>query len=205
MIRRFLILIFLLSACTAQAQESDSTKKSWEVKANAFFNFIPDDFYIMPVVSADKGHLHLETRYNYEDRNTFSLWGGYNFSLGKKLILDATPILGFVNGQTDGIAPGLKFTLSYWKLSLYHESEYVISFNDSNENFYYLWSEFGLTPSDWITFGVVAQKTKAFGLDREVQRGAYATTEWKKFSFSGYYFNPFDDDQFFVLGISYTF
>src|SRR5438034_7336511 len=50
--------------------------------------------------SADRGWLHLETRYNYENLETGSVWVGYNFSGGEKLQWEFTPILGGVFGNT---------------------------------------------------------------------------------------------------------
>ena len=63
--------------------------------------------YANPNLVADRGWLHLEARYNYEAIKTGSLWLGYNFSVGKKLALEATPMLGGVFGDITGIAPGL--------------------------------------------------------------------------------------------------
>ena len=57
-------------------------------------------------VAADHEWLHLETRYNYEDLRTGSIWFRHNFSVGKQLVLNLTPMVGGVSGRTSGIAPG---------------------------------------------------------------------------------------------------
>jgi len=54
----------------------------------------PCQSYVSPDFSADRGWLHLEARYNNEALETGSLWAGYNFSVGKKLVLNATPMVG---------------------------------------------------------------------------------------------------------------
>jgi hypothetical protein len=41
-----------------------------------------------------RGWLHLEARYNYEALETGSVWAGYDFNAGKKLVLDLTPMVG---------------------------------------------------------------------------------------------------------------
>ena len=46
--------------------------------------------YANPNFTADHDWLHLEARYNYEALKTGSLWLGYNFSFGSKLVLEAT-------------------------------------------------------------------------------------------------------------------
>ena len=48
--------------------------------------------YVSPDFSADRGRLHLESRYNNEALETGSLWAGYNFNAGKKLVLNVTPV-----------------------------------------------------------------------------------------------------------------
>lgn len=197
--KKFLLLILVISALSARGQNSDSSSKSWAIDASVNNYFIPNDLLVMPVLSYDRERLHLETRYNYEDLKTASLWGGYNFELGKKLKLEATPMLGFVFGQTDGIAPGVEFTLSYKKFYLYHETEYLFNFDDHSSNYYYQWSELGYSPTAWLNFGLTAQKTKVFQSNLDIQRGIFAGGTYKALYVTGYYFNPFDENRLFVL------
>ena len=68
--------------------------------------FRTDQSYVDPVFTADHEWLHLEARYNYENLHTGSVWVGYKFTAGKKLVLDVTPMIGGVFGRTTGIAPG---------------------------------------------------------------------------------------------------
>ena len=62
--------------------------------------------------------LHLEARYNYENLRTGSVWFGYNISAGKELVLNVTPMIGSVFGQSSGIAPGCEASLSYKRVTL---------------------------------------------------------------------------------------
>jgi len=80
--------------------------------------------YVNPVFTADRSWLHLEARYNYEALKTGSLWLGYNFTLGDKLVLEATPMLGGVFGNSTGIAPGYTISLSYKEFELFTQGEY---------------------------------------------------------------------------------
>ena len=53
--------------------------EQWTFGAAAYSYFVPDDRdFVQPTVTADRGALHLEARYNYEDRETGSAWVGYN-------------------------------------------------------------------------------------------------------------------------------
>ena len=66
-----------------------------------------------PVLSADRSRLHLEGRFNYEDRDTASVFAGYNFKAGQILQIALTPMIGGVFGNSIGIAPGFSFELNY--------------------------------------------------------------------------------------------
>jgi len=46
------------------------------------------------------------------------LWVRYNFSVGHKLVFDATPMIGGVFGNTTGVAPGNEASLSYKRMVL---------------------------------------------------------------------------------------
>jgi hypothetical protein len=104
---------------SSTAVQEEAEQPGWSFSASAYTFFVPDDDdYVMPTFIADHQWLHLEARYNYEDLQTVSLWGGYNFSRGDRVIFDATPMLGVVSGNTDGIAPGYIVGLTWQWLEL---------------------------------------------------------------------------------------
>lgn len=188
------------------ALESE-TEKAWSFSASVYTYFVPDDEdYAQPTVTLDRGWLHLEARYNYEDLETGSVWMGYNFSGGEKWAWEFTPMLGGVFGQTDGVAPGYKGSLSWWKLELYSEGEYVFDAGDSSDSFFYNWSELTLAPVDWFRFGLVTQRTKVYETDREIQRGLLVGFTYRAFDLSAYVFNPDDNDEsIFAIAFALSF
>ena len=161
--------------------------------------------YAQPTLSADRDWLHLEARYNYEALETGSAWMGYNFSVGDKVTLDFTPMLGGVFGDLNGVAPGYEFTLSWWKLELYSEAEYVFDLGDSSGKFFYTWSELSLAPVDWLRFGFVVQRTKSYQTELDVQRGLLVGFNDQKVDFTTYLFNPDQDKPTVVLAVGVTF
>jgi hypothetical protein len=161
--------------------------------------------YVQPTITADHNWLHLEARYNYENLDTGSVWVGYNFSGGEKLAWEFTPMLGGVFGHTTGIAPGYHGSLTWWKLELYSEGEYVFDTGSTSDSFLYNWSELTLAPVEWFRFGMVTQRTRLYKTDREIQRGLLAAFSFKKVSLAGYVFNPDDDKPTFVLAAGLTF
>lgn len=179
---------------------------AWAFSASVYTYLVPDDRdYAQPTITADRGWLHLEARYNYEDLDTGSAWIGYNFSMGEKLSLEFTPMLGGVFGETTGIAPGYKGTLGWWKLELYSEGEYVCDTRDSSDNFFYTWSELSLAPVDWFRFGLVVQRTKLYQTDFDIQRGFLVGLAYKRLDFTTYVFNPDASRPTVVLGLGFSF
>ncbi|HSR39136.1 MAG TPA: hypothetical protein VLL95_09510 [Phnomibacter sp.] len=201
-----LMVVALMSLSYGKAQTSDSADaKSWSVNASLGIILFPEDVFLMPIVVADKGKLHLVSRYNYEDLNTFSLFGGYNFTGGKKLQYRITPMLGFVVGNTDSIAPGLEVDLSLGKFRFYTEDEYVFEFNDKANSFFYSWSELSFAPKEWFWFGISWQRLRPYQSDRVVEKGFTAGFAFNRFAVQGYYFNPGSETQFGIVNLSVSF
>ena len=181
-------------------------EKSWTFSASVYTYIVPEGTdYAQPTITADRDWLHLEARYNYEALETGSVWVGYNFSGGKKLAWEFTPMLGGVFGDTTGIAPGYSGSLSWWKLSLYSEGEYVFDTRDSPGSFFYNWSELSLAPVDWFRIGMVTQRTRVYQTDREIQRGVLFGFTVKKLGLTTYVFNPDESKPTVVVAVSLDF
>ena len=184
----FLITCFLFlkgNFLFAQQADSVSTKEPWKIHADASAFFMPDDFFITPIVWVKRNHLHLEARYNYEDFQTASVLGGYNFSLGDKLHLDATPLLGVSIGNTDAILPGAEFELIYWHIGLYAETEYVFDLQNSSDSYFNYWGELYYFPAEWIWFGIATQRIRVQETDLDLQRGLMLAVQKKWFTITG--------------------
>ena len=178
----------------------------WSFTASAYTYFLSDSRdYVQPTVSADRGRLHLEARYNYESLETGSAWLGVNFSGGKRVEWEFTPMLGGVFGDTTGIAPGFKGAIRWRQLELYGENEYVVDAGDHSDSFFYNWSELTLAPADSFRFGLVTQRTRVYQTEREIQRGVMASFSVKRVTLSGYVFNPDEDKPRFVFAFAVTF
>ena len=119
------------------------------------------------------------------------------------MVIGATPVVGFVFGNTDGIAPGLLLDLTYGKFDFYSESEYVIDYARSENNFFYTWTELAVTPGENVRIGLSANRTRLFQTDLEIQRGVFAQYSYKKLTAGVHYFNPFTSDYFFIASLSF--
>ena len=191
---------------TPPALTEEAEDKAWSFSASAYTYLVPDDRdYVQPTFTADRGWLHLEARYNYEALDAGSAWVGYNFSGGKKLAWEFTPMLGGVFGETTGIAPGYKGSLSWWKLELYSEGEYVFDTRISSDSFFYNWSELTLSPVDWFRFGLVTQRTRLYQTDRDIQRGVLVGFSYKKVGLGAIVFNPDENKPTIVIALGLKF
>lgn len=185
------------------AEEETEPDSGWAFSASAYTYLVPhDDDYVQPTFTVDHDWLHLEARYNYEDQDTASLWGGYNLSgVEEEITWEITPMLGVVFGDTDGLAPGYKGSIGWKSLELYSEGEYVIDGHDASDSFFYNWSELTVSPFDWCRFGLVTQRTRAYDTDREVQRGLLLGFAFKRVDATAYVLNPDDDDPVWVFSV----
>jgi hypothetical protein len=175
---------------SALAGSPDAARKLWTYSITIDGYVIPDGTsYASPTFTADHDWLHLEARYNYENLRTGSLWAGYNFTAGKTLILNITPMIGGVFGRTNGIAPGCQASLTYKQIELSISNEYVFDTTDRSRNFYYSWPQLTYSPVDWFRVGLVAQHTRAFHTSLDVQRGFLVGVSHKKWQFTMYVFN----------------
>jgi len=190
----------------SKAHDSTTALSSWAFSAAAYYYILPHEENTTTLLGyADHKWLHLEARYNYEDRNTASVFGGYMFEGGGKLSWTLTPMIGFVVGNTDGIAPGFETSFNWKKFDFYSESEYVFDFAGKENNFFYTWTELAITPFKNFRTGISGNRTRLYQSGLEVQKGIFTQYSFWKLTAGLHYFNPFSDNQFFVATMSIEF
>jgi len=185
---------------------NDPSPQQWSFSVNIAGYIVPHDrSYASPTFSADRGHFHFGSRYNYEDKETGSFWVGYNFELGEKVALKLTPMVGGVFGNTTGVAPGYLAGISWKQLELSTEDEFVFDTRNSGGSFFYSWTELSYLPRDWCRAGIVAQRTKAYQTSLDIQRGILIGFSHKKLGFTTYIFNAGWTDPTVVLSLGFNF
>lgn len=193
----------ILASGSAAEQPLPAEPWAFNVAASAYI-IEDDDDYVQPTIAADRGPLHLEARFNYEDRDTGSAWTGYNLSAGEELLLEFTPMLGIVFGNTTGVAPGFKGSLSWRGFTLYSETEYVFNADDSGDSYLYTWSELTVAPGENWRAGLVVQRTKVYETEFDIQRGILAGFSWERLDVTAHVFNP-DDSPTVVIAVGTSF
>lgn len=189
-------------APAASAREG-AEEESWSSWGSLNWYLLPDDpDYALAVLAADRGALHLEARANYEDRETSSLWVGWNWASEDELELAFTPMLGAVFGRTEGIAPGYRLELALGPLDIASEGEYLFDLEDSSASYFYSWTELGYAATESVRVGLVGQRTRVFDTEREIDLGVLVGYGEGPWALTAYFFEPWDEARFFVLGAS---
>jgi hypothetical protein len=203
------VLAGQVSAQTAKRQTpsaDDADANQWEFSLATSGYLVPDDqSYGSPIFTADHQWLHLEARYNEEYLHTGSLWAGYNFSVGQKLVFDATPMFGVVFGSTTGVAPGYELSLTYKRVELSAQGEYIFNTGDQKASYFYTWNELVYSATDWFHAGLVSQRTREYHTKLDVQRGFSVGVAYKKVDFTTYIFNAGWTEPTVVLALTIRF
>ena len=213
--KAFLLTLACLApgAPGASAQEPAATpplpaaeEPGWLFALSLYGYFVPeDDDYLQPTLSADRGPLHLEVRYNYEDLRTASVWAGWNLDRSGEIALALTPMAGVAFGETNGVALGYHAALDWWKLELYSEGEYLHDLDDSSDSYFFSWSELTIAPFDWLRAGLVAQRTRVYQSELDIQRGFLVGLVGDPVSVTINCFNPDQDDPIWLLALEVQF
>ena len=196
-----------LLSCAAEGEEPPAEEeKAWAFELTGYWVDPPEeDSYGSAVLRADHGVLHLEARYNYEELNTGSIFAGRTFAWEGEVGFSVVPMLGAVFGHVQGVAPGLELDLTWKILEFYVEAEYVFDVEGTDDSYFYAWSELTASPWEWLSFGLVAQRTRVFDTDVEVDRGLLVGVYVGSVSATVYVFNLDTDDPYVMVGIGVSF
>lgn len=200
MIKHFLFCVCIVLSCAGASHAQTS------FNASVYFYAVPgDDNYLQPTVRADADRLHLEARYNYEGKETVSLWGGYMLRREARIEMAFTPMFGLIAGKTSGVAPGVELWMGWKSVEFYSEGEYVYDTDDSEDSFFYSWSELTIgMPMRWRIGGAL-QRTQTHETPREFQGGVLVGTTLARVQVTAHVFDLDLDDKTFVLSAAIEF
>ena len=169
------------------------------------YNFLGQgqDYVWMPIFhyEAKKG-LYAEVRYNYEDAQTLSFFGGKKFAGGKSIQYSITPMLGYSIGTFSGISLAANAEVEWKSFYLSSQTQYSIANKNSAVDFFFNWSELAYNISDNFFGGVAIQYTLQQGIS-DVEPGFVGGINFKNFSMPFYAFSPFKSNRYFILGLNF--
>jgi len=207
-------LLAALAAGGAFAQETapggrraaPPEKPGWEFALTAYPTQVRSgDDTTSAIAAADRGPLHLEARYGYEMKDSRSVFAGWTFSGGEAVKWELTPLVGGAWGPLRAFVPGLEASLAWGRLDFYTEVEFVRDRNDGSASYNYAWSELGFKALEWLRIGAVGQRTRAYGGEREFQRGPFLQVTHKAFTLGAYWFNPGSNEQVAIISMGVAF
>jgi hypothetical protein len=203
LLRTTLALLLFASALAAQDPPPIAAEEpAWELSGNVLYSDPPgSEDRLTPIVYADRGPLHLELRYNYEDLETVSFFAGWTFEVEDALSAGIRPLLGAAAGETNGIIPGLEADVGWRRIAWYTEAEYLFDLEDGDDDFFYSWSTLTYGLTDWLSAGVVTERSKLVDTDYSFQRGLALEFSLRNLGFSLYAYNLGTDDSYAVVGL----
>jgi hypothetical protein len=198
----------ILAVCASARAAETATPAGPEtaLAATAYYYAMRDqpDFGV-GVATLDRGALHLEGRYNYEARDSGSVFVGWKFEGGSDVTFAATPIVGGLFGAARGFVPGLEVSLAWRSFDAYIEAEYVYDLDERSASYYYAWSELGWTPVSWLRVGLAGQRTRVVDTGRDLQRGIFAQFIMEKMTIGVYGFNPDSGSRYLIVALGAKF
>jgi hypothetical protein len=200
-----LVLVALPAAVLAAEPEALAAPQT-SVSATGYWYAMRDqpDFGV-GVAALNRGSLHLEARYNYEARDSGSLFVGWKFAGGDDLTFEVTPIIGGLFGAARGVVPGFEASVAYKEVDFYIEAEYVRDLDDASASYTYAWSELGWRPVPWLRVGLAGQRTRTIDSDRDFQRGVFGQVTVGKATLGVYAFNPDAGSRYAIVSLGLQF
>jgi hypothetical protein len=158
--------------------------------------------YLSGVLYADRGSLHLEAHWAYEDRDTLSLFVGKSFPLAGDIAGSFTPRIGIAGGDSDGIVPAMALDLGWKSLSFSTDIEYMIGTSSETRDYLYSWSELSWAMTEKFSVGLVAQRTNVFDQYLSVDRGFFFGMALGQTRLTAYVFNPDLGDPYVTIALA---
>jgi hypothetical protein len=192
------LFVAVLSASVATAQSK------WVFEQ---YNYIrqPEESAFVPMVHFQaKNNWYGELRYNYEDAQTLSLFGGRTISGGNSLTWSFTPMAGYSIGKFTGVSAGVNNEAEWNDFYFSAQSQYSKATKTEISSFFFNWSEAGYAFSDYFYSGIAMQYTRQLKKGY-LEPGIVAGLCFRNFSLPFYVFNPLKSDCYFVLGLNYEY
>jgi hypothetical protein len=144
-----------------------------------------------------------EARYNYDELNTFSLYGGRTFGREGIFSWNTTPLVGALMGRMTGGSVGMNMGLDYKRLFFSSQSQYSFSFENRTDKYFFHWTELGFEATRWLYAGIAMQQTNISGAQGKIEPGCMVGFSIREWSIPLYAFNTSADERYFVVGVNW--
>jgi len=195
------ILVLGFIYCNAQTKapifHNPGIYTTFEIRENEPVKAIPQVWVYLK-------KFYFESRYNYDDLHSFSLYFGRAFSLSKKVTAEMTPMIGGVICRTKGISPALNFYYENKKFQSTTQSQYTIVMPNGSSSFFYDWTNFSYNVYKKVGIGGSVQLTIPKIGSATATYGPLVNIRIKDFLLEGYAYNFWKEDRLWALAIQYS-
>jgi hypothetical protein len=168
------------------------------------YNYFKTTPAIQPIIHLQSAkNWYAELRYNYEDAETFSLYGGKKFTIGDDKF-SITPMLGYSIGKFNGASLAFNAETEFQQFFLSSQTQYSLATQKNSQSFFFSWSEAGYNVCDNFYTGLSVQYTAQKELN-EFKPGVLVGFSFKNILLPVYVFNPFQPGRSFIVGLVYEY
>jgi hypothetical protein len=114
-------------------------------------------------------------------------------------------MLGGAFGSIIGVAPGYAASLTWRRVNLYTEGEYLADLSEPADSFLYNWSEISLAASGWLRVGVAAQRTRVRDSTADIEAGPLLGLTIRKLDVTAYVLAGNDTAPTLILSTGWSF
>ena len=111
---------------------------------------------------------------------------------------------GFSVGDFGSISAAAKMELNYRKFFMSAEIQYSQALKNEQPGFFFTWPEIGIDLTKFFFAGIAAQYTIQRNTSN-FEPGILAGINFKNFSIPVYIFNPFQNNNYLVIGLNYEY
>jgi hypothetical protein len=197
--RLLLVTTASIVLCYTAAAQWKAGVEQYSYMGTPFTGAIVPVFHIQ-----SKNNWYAELRYNYEEAQTFSVFGGKAIKGGHDLEYSITPMAGFSTGRFTGISLATNIEAEWKNIYLSSETQYSQAIKKDAKSFFFNWSDLGYTLNRRFFAGMTMQYTRQAG-EIDCKPGLLAGISFSSLSFPFYLFNPFRGNSYLVLGANYEY
>lgn len=204
-------MILLLANSNSYGQTADTTTHSKEKLFHDRSTYIDFQFPKgdKPLITTQLWtyvkKAYFEARYNYEDRETFSLYGGRSFKVGKNNELDIIPMVGGSVGKFNGVSPALTIILEAGWVRGFSQNQYSINLKEQKSNFIFDWSAIVFHTYKPLYLGASFQSFAPQNTKAQNYFGPMVSVKDNHIIVEGFAYNFWTDAPMWALGLQYLF
>jgi hypothetical protein len=196
-LKGFTILLIAILPLLAFGQKQVGMQHYYYWEQKTMGTIVPKVYYQSPK------NWYGEMRYNYEDVQTASVHFGKKFGFKKIPALEIVPVGGIIFGKLNGGSAGGIVEINLNKFCFSSEPQYVFSFREEEESYFYSWTEVSYEVFSFFYAGLALQQTKSFSLPNILEPGIMTGVTIKNFDIPIYCFSPASAYRNFVVGVNW--